>query len=548
MKKNINRRSFIKNGSLAGFGLMGVIGNHGAASSPTPDSEYGESPSGDQNADPDLIEMSIPGLQELMETGRMTSKDITQWYLNRIDQIDKKGPMLNSVVEINPDALTIAAQMDEERKTGKIRSRLHGIPVLVKENIDTGDKMMTTAGSLALTGNKASADAFIISQLRKAGAVLLGKTNLSEFANFRSTRSTSGWSSRGGQTKCPYVLDRSPSGSSSGSGSAVAASLCAIAIGTETNGSIVSPSSVNGLVGIKPTVGLWSRSGIIPISATQDTPGPMARTVTDAAIILSLLAGQDPNDPVTTASASRVTRDYTASLSKDGLKGKRLGIEKTFLTRSANEDVSNLLQQTIQLLKNQGAEIIEVELFKNTRPLGGASYTIFQYEFKDGLNNYLSTSHAPVESLKGIIQYNLDNAKQAMPFFKQEILVACEQKGGLDTEEYKDALKKSTSSRQIIDDLMNQYKLDAICGITTGPSWCIDLVNGDYDNGYSFSSPAAMAGYPHITVPMGFVHQLPVGFSFMGRAWHEHGLIQLAYAFEQASPARRRPEFLQGIV
>lgn len=545
MKKNINRRNFIKNGSLAGFGLMGIVGGQAAASPTQSDSESETGSLHDKTTGPDLIEMSISELQKLMETGRMSSKEIAQWYLRRIEQIDKKGPALNSVVEINPDALSIAEKMDAERKSGKIRSSLHGIPVLIKENIDSGDKMMTTAGSLALLGNRASKDAFIISRLRDAGAVLLGKTNLSEFANFRSTRSTSGWSSRGGQTKCPYVLDRSPSGSSSGSGAAVAASLCAIAIGTETNGSIVSPSGVNGLVGIKPTVGLWSRSGIIPISATQDTPGPMARTVTDAAIMLYLLAGEDSQDPATSAIRGKTFPNLLSSLSKDGLKGKRLGVEKSHLARGGNKDVAELFTRTLDTLKKHGAEIVEVELFKNTRPLGGASYTVFQYEFKDGLNKYLSTANARVKTLKEVIRYNEENADKAMPFFKQEILIACEEKGGLDSDEYKEALKKSTSSRGIIDGIMKDQKLDAICGITTGPSWCIDLVNGDYDNGYSFSSPAAMAGYPHITVPMGMVHHLPVGFSFMAGAWQEPELVRMAYAFEQIVATRRRPEFME---
>ncbi len=404
---------------------------------------------------------------------------------------------------------------------------------------------MTTAGSLALEGNRASEDAFIVKKLREAGAVLLGKTNLSEFANFRSTQSTSGWSSRGGQTKCPYVLHRNPSGSSAGSASAVAASLCTIAIGSETNGSIVSPSSVNGLVGIKPTVGLWSRTGIIPISATQDTAGPMARTVTDAAILLSALAGPDIADTVTANSQGHTQLEFT-NLRSDFLQGKRLGIEQSFL-KGDNKDVVALYQKAIELLKEKGAEIVEIELIKKTAPLGRAQYIVLQYEFKDGLNKYLSRANAKVKSLKEVIEFNEENADKAMPFFKQEILINCEAKGGLESAEYKEAVMKSTSARKIIDDMLQENKLDAICGVTNGPACCIDLVNGDYDTGFSFSSPSAMAGYPHITLPMGEVHHLPIGFSFIGAAYTEQKLINLAYAFEQASLKIKAPEYLNEI-
>lgn len=544
MGKNINRRNFLKNGSLAGLGIVSSAGINKSAILNTDTTKVGDE---EKDTNTDLVEMSITELQKLMEDGKLSSRDITKWYLKRIERIDKKGPSLNSVIEINPDALAIADRTDAERKSGKVRSKLHGIPVLIKENIDTGDKMMTTAGSLALSGNRASKDAFIITRLREAGAVLLGKTNLSEFANFRSTRPTSGWSSRGGQTKCPYVLDRSPSGSSSGSCAAVAASLCTVAIGTETNGSIVSPSGVNGLTGIKPTVGLLSRSGIIPISATQDTAGPIARTVKDAAILLSLLTGTDPDDKATKASEGKIVKDYSLSLTTDALKGKRLGVEKSFLSKGGNPDIVELFEKNLEILKAQGATIVEIELLKNTGPLGSASFMVFLFEFKDGLNKYLSGSNSPARTLKDVIAFNEQHADIAMPYFKQEILQLCETMGDLESEEYKEALKKSTSSRSVISRLMEENNLDAICGITTGPSWCIDLVNGDYDNGYSFSSPAAMAGFPHITVPMGFVHQLPVGISFMGLAWHEHELIKMAYAYEQASQNRRRPEFIQAI-
>ncbi|MFS8082810.1 MAG: amidase [Ginsengibacter sp.] len=539
----MNRRNFLRNTSLVGIGLSSV------ANIPAKSFNKFNSINGVDDellSGTDLKEATIHFLQEKLKSGSLSSVVITKWYLQRINEIDKNGPQLNSIIELNPDALKIAERMDQERKEGKIRGMLHGIPVLIKDNINTADKMMTTAGSLALVGNIASEDAFIIKKLRDAGAILLGKTNLSEFANFRSTQSTSGWSSRGGQTKCPYVLHRNPSGSSAGSASSVAASLCTIAIGTETNGSIVSPSSVNGLVGIKPTVGLWSRSGIIPISATQDTAGPMARTVTDAAILLSALAGEDSKDSVTGNNKGHMQIDLS-TLSNDFLKGKRLGIEQSFFKEN-NKDVVALYQKAIDLLKEKGAEIVDVELLKKTSSLGGPQYTVLQYEFKDGLNKYLSKANAKVKSLKEVIEYNDKHADTAMPFFKQEILINSEAMGDLQSKEYKEALEKSTSARKIIDDLMQENKLDAICGVTNGPACCIDLVNGDYDTGFSFSSPAAMAGYPHITVPMGEVHQLPIGFSFTGHAYSEQKLIGLAYAFEQASLKRKAPEYLKEII
>jgi amidase len=536
----MNRRNFLRNGSLAGFTLPALA------------KETAQINNGKNNAlngnnkilfkDIDLNEATIDELQQKMQSGDLTSKSITQWYLKRIKETDKDGPKLNSVIEVNPDAELIAEVLDYERKNGKVRGPLHGIPVLIKDNIDTADKMMTTAGSLALAGNIASKDAFIVKLLRDAGAVLLGKTNLSEFANFRSTHSTSAWSSRGGQTKCPYILNRNPSGSSAGSGSAAAANLCAIAIGTETDGSIVSPSSINGLVGIKPTVGLWSRSGIIPISATQDTAGPMARTVKDAAILLAAACGIDAADAVTKHSKGNTQKDYTSFLDANGLKGKRLGIEKSFF--KGNPDVVSLLNKTIALLKEKGATIVEVDVVKPIYAIGEAENSILHYEFKDGLNKYLSKANAKVKSLKDVIEYNNQHEAETMPFFKQETLISSEKKGGLDSKEYKDALVKSTSSRQIIDKLLQQNKLDAICGTTNGLACCIDLANGDYDTGFSFSSPAAMAGYPHITVPMGFVHELPIGFSFFGTAYSEPALISMAYAFEQATMARKAPKFL----
>lgn len=540
----MNRRNFLRNSSLAGFTLP-------ALAKETAPSYPDESKALNENSkilfkDVDLNEATIDELQQKMQSGDLTSKSITQWYLKRIKETDKDGPKLNSVIEVNPDAELIAEVLDYERKNGKVRGPLHGIPVLIKDNINTGDKMMTTAGSLALAGNIASKDAFIVKLLRDSGAVLLGKTNLSEFANFRSTHSTSAWSSRGGQTKCPYILNRNPSGSSAGSGSAAAANLCTVAIGTETDGSIVSPASINGLVGIKPTVGLWSRSGIIPISATQDTAGPMARTVKDAAILLAAMCGIDSADAVTRHSKGNTQKDYTSFLDTNGLKGKRLGIEKSFF--KGNPDVVSLLNKTIALLKEKGATIVEVDVLKPIYAIGETENIILHYEFKDGLNKYLANANAEVKSLKEVIAYNNQHEAETMPYFKQETLVSSEKKGDLNSKEYINALVKSTSSRQIIDKLLQQNKLDAICGTTNGLACCIDLVNGDYDTGFSFSSPAAMAGYPHITVPMGFIHDLPIGFSFFGTAYSEPALISMAYAFEQATMVRKAPKFLAQLV
>lgn len=541
----MNRRNFLRNGTFASLGVPAIISFAAPASLKTDRQKEKNSKENDVH----LEESTITELQEKMNTGELSSQSITGWYLERILQTDKSGPELNSIIEINPDALDMAKSLDAERKRGKVRSALHGIPVLIKDNIDSGDKMMTTAGSLALSGNIASKDAFIIHKLREAGAVLLGKTNLSEFANFRSTHSCSGWSSRGGQTKNPYILLRNPSGSSAGSGSAASANLCTLAIGTETDGSIVSPSSVNGLVGIKPTVGLWSRSGIIPISFTQDTAGPMARTVTDAVILLSHLTGIDSEDSATLKSKGKTHPDYTRFLNKSALIGKRIGIEKSFLTKGlqgGNPDVVALLTKTMKTLRENEATLIEVDLLKNIKPLEDAEFTVLQYEFKEGINKYLAVSNAPVRSLSQIIEFNIKHENEAMPYFKQDILISSNQKGSLDSHEYKKAWMKSTSSRQIIDNLLQQNDLDAICGVTNGLACCIDLINGDYDTGFSFSSPAAMAGYPHITVPMGFIHHLPIGFSFCGTAFSEPALIGMAYAFEQATNNRKQPNFIQG--
>ena len=539
----MNRRNFLRNSSITGISLATLAaagcgspgGSNGAdtaaAAAPAAPGEFA------------LNEATIDALQQKMRQGVYTSHSITEQYLKRIEQIDKAGPGLHAVIEVNPDALAIADQLDKERKAGTVRGPMHGIPVLVKDNIDTGDKMMTTAGSLALVGHRAAQDAFIIAQLRKAGAVLLGKTNLSEWANFRSTRSTSGWSSRGRQTKCPYFLDRNPSGSSAGSGSGASANLCTVAIGTETDGSVVSPSSVNGLVGIKPTIGLLSRSGIIPISATQDTAGPMARTVRDAAILLGVLAGVDEKDPVTKGSAGHVPGDYTKFLDLKGLNGKRIGIEKSYL--KGHEGVVALYNAAIATLKGQGATVVEVELMKDIGPLGPDEFVVLQYEFKDGLNKYLGgTGVGLPKSLADVIAFNKQHAVTAMPYFQQETLESSAAVGGLDSDKYKKALRRSTSARGYIDRLMKEHQLDAICSPTNGPACCIDLVNGDYDTGFSFSSPAAMAGYPHITVPMGMVFGLPVGFSFIGGPYNEPTLLGMAYCYEQATMKRMAPTFI----
>ena len=534
----MHRRNFLKTGSIAGITLSALSIN---ACTPAPKKPLADAPASASD-DFELNEVTVAQLQEYMKNGKYTSHAITQLYLTRINDLDKNGPKLNAIIELNPDALSIADAMDNERKSGKTRGPLHGIPVLLKDNINTKDKIATTAGSLALADNYVGKDAFIINKLREAGAVILGKTNLSEWANFRSTRSCSGWSSKGGQTKCPYILDRNPSGSSAGTGSAVSANLCAIGIGTETDGSVVSPASVNGIVGIKPTVGLLSRSGIIPISKTQDTAGPMARTVTDAAILLGVLAGIDEEDAYTPKDKSKIQPDYTKFLDANGLQGKRLGIEKTAYT--GNPDMEALLQDAIKVLKSKGATIIDVELAKELKPIGTDEFTVLLYEFKDGLNKYLSTAKSKVKSLADVMAFNKANEAKAMPFFKQEIMDQAQAKGDLTSKEYIDAVAKTTCiTRKTIDTILSDNKLDAIIAPTNGFACTIDLVNGDYDNGFGFSTPAAMAGYPHITVPMGAAHGLPIGLSFVSTAYKEADIIKLAYAYEQASKKRIKPEF-----
>jgi amidase len=537
----MNRRNFLKTSSAITFVLPPLVA---ISCKKSPDNL--SSGSGAKQSQFTLEEATIQNLQEMMKEGKYTARQLTELYLRRIDELDENGPKLNSVIELNPDALAIADQLDNERKNGKVRSALHGVPVLIKDNIDTADKMQTTAGALAMEGNVASRDAFIVTKIRYAGAIIMGKTNLSEWANFRSERSSSGWSSRGGQTKNPYILDRNPCGSSSGSGTSVAANLCAFAIGTETNGSIGCPASINGIVGIKPTVGLWSRAGIIPISKTQDTAGPMTRTVTDAAVVLGLLAGKDDRDDATTSAPGKSETDYTKFLAADGLKSKRIGVEKSYL--HIHEGVDGLFQKAIETMKAQGAEIVEVDFMSLLKETNSDEYLVLQYEFKDGLNKYLSTANAKVKSLTDVINFNIQNESKAMPFFKQEILVKSEALKSLEEKEYQNAVKKITTiARTAIDQTLAKFEVDAICGPTNGPSWCTDLVNGDFFTGYGMYSPAAIAGYPHINVPMGFVNELPIGLTFLGTAFSEPSLISIGYAYEQASNNRRGPRFLESI-
>jgi amidase len=497
----------------------------------------------------ELEETTISDLEAAMTAGRLTARSITQAYLDRIDELDRKGPRLGHVIEINPDALAIADSLDAERKGGKVRGPLHGIPILIKDNIDTADRMTTTAGSLALAGSIPLQDAFIAAKLRAAGAILLGKTNLSEWANFRSTHSTSGWSGRGGQAKNPYVLDRNPCGSSSGSGGAVSANLCVAAVGTETDGSIVCPSSANGIVGIKPTLGLVSRAGIIPIAHSQDTAGPMTRTVRDAAIMLNVMAGADPRDPATSASRSRGRVDYTRYLNADGLRGARIGVARAkFFGYSDVTD--RLINDAIETMKSQGAVIVDPANIETAGKFDDSEFDVLLYEFKADLNAYLSSlgPKAPVRTLQEIIAFNEAHKEQEMPWFGQEIMIQAQAKGPLTEKKYRDELAKNLrlSRTEGIDATMNKHKLDAIVAPTGSPAWPTDLINGDHFTGAS-STPAAVAGYPNINVPAGFSHNLPVGISFFGRAYSEATLIKIAYAYEQASKQRRPPQFIPSL-
>jgi amidase len=493
----------------------------------------------------DLEEATLAALQEKMQAGALRSKTLTETYLRRIEELDRRGPALRSVIETNPDALAIAESLDQERKAKGARGPLHGIPVLLKDNIDTADRMTTTAGSLALEGSIAARDAFVAERLRAAGAVILGKANLSEWANFRSTHSTSGWSARGGQCRNPYSLDRNPCGSSSGSGVAVSANLCAVAVGTETDGSIVCPSTTSGIVGIKPTVGLLSRAGIIPISHTQDTPGPMARTVADAAALLGALTGEDPRDPATAASHGRSAADYARFLDRDGLRGARIGVARNLFGFS--DRVDRLMEDALAEMKRRGAVLVDPAEVPHTKELDDPELEVLLYEFKADLNAYLAGLGPKVaaRSLADLIAFNERRKEVEMPFFGQELFLKAQDKGPLTTPAYVEALEKCRrlSRAEGIDAVMDQHTLDALVAPTGGPAWNTDLVNGDHFTGGS-STGAAVAGYPSITVPAGFVFGLPVGISFFGRAWSEATLVKLAYAFEQATRHRRAPRFL----
>jgi len=540
--RGVDRRAFLKAGAFGGATLLampGIAGREAAGPAPLP---------GGLRATPEpfeLEEATIAELQRRMSTGAESALSLTEKYLARIEAMDRKGPALRAVIETNPEALAIARRLDAERRVGKTRGPLHGIPVLIKDNVDTADRMTTTAGSLALEGSIAPRDSFVAEQLRAAGAILLGKTNMSEWANFRSSHSTSGWSGRGGQCRNPYSLDRNPCGSSSGSGAATSANFAAAAIGTETDGSIICPSAANGLVGIKPTVGLVSRAGIIPISDTQDTAGPMARTVADAATLLGALAGGDPRDPATRAAAGRSSQDYTPALDPDGLKHARIGVVRGFF--GFDEHVDKLMEEALAALRTAGAELIDPVEVPNASAYGEAENIVLQYEFKAGLNGYLAAlgPGAPVKSLEEVIAFNEAHRDRSMPYFGQDTLIKSQARGPLTTGEYQKALKRcrELSRSKGIDAVMTKQRLDALIAPSGGPAWTTDLVNGDHFTGGN-TTAAAVAGYPSVTVPAGYLFGLPVGLSFIGAAFTEARLIRLAYAFEKATHARRPPRFL----
>jgi len=500
----------------------------------------------------ELDEITIADLQDGMKSGKFTARSLVEKYSARIEEIDsnkdKNGPTINSILEMNPDALSIAESLDQERKANKTRGPLHGIPVLIKDNIDTADKMMTTAGSLALLGSKPLQDSYVAQKLRAAGAVILGKTNLSEWANIRCSHSTSGWSGRGGLTRNPYALDRNPCGSSSGTGAGISANLCAVGIGTETDGSIVCPSSSNGLAGIKPTVGLVSRSGIIPISHSQDGAGPMCRTVRDAAILLGALAGVDPQDSATAASQGKSFTDYVQFCDPNGLRGARIGVARKYF--GFNDAVDALMEQSLDAMKKQGATLVDPADIETFGKFDDTELLVFMYELKADLNAYLARlgPSAPVRKLKDIIDFNDRNRQKEMPYFGQDLFLKAEPKGPLTEKAYIDALEKNhqLARTEGIDALMAKYNLDAIVAPTGGPAWLTDLVNGDHVAGGS-SNAAAVAGHPNINVTAGFISGLPVGISFFGRAWSEPVLIRLAFAFEQSTKARQAPRFLSTI-
>jgi amidase len=489
-------------------------------------------------------EATISDLQARMKSGELSAHSLATAYLARIDEIDKHGPALNSVIEVNPDALAIADALDKERKAKGPRGPMHGIPVLIKDNIDTADRMQTTAGSLALVGSKPAQDSGVARKLREAGAVILGKTNLSEWANIRSSHSTSGWSGRGGLTKNPYALDRNACGSSSGSGAAASANLCMVAVGSETDGSIVCPSSANGIVGIKPTLGLISRAGIIPIAHSQDTAGPMARTVRDAAILLGALAGSDPRDSATSDADTKLQKDYTQFLDPNGLRSARIGVARKYF--GFNDAVDELMNHLIDQMKIAGAVIVDPADLESHGKFDDTEMLVLLYELKADLNAYLaSRPDAQVRSLADVIAFNEKNKDKEMPYFGQDLFLKAQEKGPLTDKEYVAALaaNHSLSREHGIDGVMDKFHLDAVVAPTGGPAWITDLANGDHAVGGS-SNAAAVAGYPNINVPAGFVFGLPIGISFFGRAWSEPTLLKIAYGFEQSVKARKAPEFL----
>ncbi len=534
-----DRRSFLQTALSAGAGavLYPALGAGREIISPAPRPA---------DAKPfELDEITITELQDGMKSGRFTARALAEKYLARIDEIDKHGPAVNAIIELNPDALSIADALDQERKTKGPRGPLHGIPVLIKDNIDTADRMMTTAGSLALLGSRPPKDSFVAQRLRAAGAVILGKTNLSEWANTRSSHSTSGWSGRGGLTKNPYALDRNACGSSSGTGAGISANLAACGIGTETDGSIVCPSSANGLAGIKPTVGLVSRTGIIPISHSQDGAGPMCRTVRDAAILLSALTGVDPEDSATAASAGKTQPDYAKFCDPNGLKGARIGVARKYFGFS--DAVDALMGQALDVLKKQGATLVDPADLETHGKFDETEAIVLLYELKADLNAYLARlgPSAPVRTLKDVIEFNDRDREKEMRYFGQDLFLKAQSKGALTDKQYLDALAKNhqLAGKEGIDAVMDKNHLDAIVAPTGGPAWLTDLVTGDHFSGGSSNAPA-VAGYPNINVTAGFIFGLPVGISFFGRAWSEPTLIKLAYSFEQATKARQAPRYL----
>ena len=542
----MDRRNFLGRAAIAGAGLVALPG---CTTETRERVEQRNKKGTDSTTAPNVPafayeEISVAELQKRMTSGALTSRQLTEAYITRMNEIDSAGPSLHSVIERNPEALAIADSMDSERKAGKARGPMHGIPVLIKDNIDSADKMMTTAGSLALAGKSAPKDAFIVEKLRKAGAVILGKTNLSEWANFRSSRSTSGWSGRGGQTRNPYVTDRNPCGSSSGTGAAIAASLAAVGIGTETDGSIVCPSSICGLVGLKPTVGLVSRSGIIPISASQDTAGPMGRTVADVAVLLGVLTGEDPRDAITISSKGHAEKDYTEHLDVNALKGARIGVARNLA--GFHPAVDAAFENAIKVLTAAGAVVVDRLTVPNLGKYEEAENDVLLYEFKDGLNKYLAERGATAtpKTLTDLIAYNKREASKEMPWFGQEMFERAEKKGPLTDPQYKAAraLCIKLVRTEGLDKVFADNKLDALVAPTNGPAWLTDLVNSDHFGGGN-SSYAAIAGYPSITVPMGYTAELPLGISFTGAAWTEGKLIGFAYAFEQATKVRHAPKF-----